>query len=113
MVVGDGGMAVFNDTREWECKLLFYKNNILWKNSLIMPGKAEAEAVAVTRAEPLRQELAHFLDYVTGNARCRTDANEGIRVLQVLQASEQDIRVNHSYQIINGDKEYWAWATAA
>ena len=101
VVVGDEGMAVFNDTREWDRKLLFYKHNHLWENRLPGPDKGEAEAVAVAPAEPLRQELEHFLDCIAGKTGCRTDGHEGIRVLKVLQASEQDIRVNHSYQVIH------------
>ena len=91
VVVGDDGMAVFDDTLEWEQKLQIYRHRILWENNLPMPDKAEAEVVAVTPAEPLREELAHFLDCIAGKAGCRTDGNEGVRVLKVLQASEQDI----------------------
>ena len=91
VVVGDDGMAVFDDTREWQQKLLIYRHRIVWKNNLPTPHKVEAEAVAVTPGEPLRLELAHFLDCVAGNTSCRTDGNEAIRVLKVLQASEQDI----------------------
>ena len=91
VVVGDEGMAVFDDTQEWDRKLLIYRHKIVWKNSLPTADRAEAEVVAVTSAEPLRQELAHFLDCIAGNTSCRTDGNEGIRVMKVLQASERDI----------------------
>ncbi len=101
VVVGDEGMAVFNDTREWEQKLIIYRHNHLRGNSPHGLDRAEAETVAVTPGEPLREELEHFLDCVTGNASCRTGADEGIRVLKVLQASERDIRANHSYQSAN------------
>ena len=99
VVVGDEGMAVFDDTLDWERKLLVYKHKIVWKNDLPTPDKAKAEAVDVTQAEPLRQELVHFLDCVTGKTGCRTDGNEGIRVLKVLQASERDIRANAAYHM--------------
>ncbi len=98
VVVGDDGMAVFDDTVDWKQKLQIYRHRILWENSLPTPDKAEAEAIAVAPAEPLRQELAHFLDCIAGNASCRTDGNEGIRVLKVLQASEQDILKQHTRQ---------------
>lgn len=99
VVVGDEGMAVFDDTLEWERKLLIYRHKIVWKDSLPTPDKAEAQAIAVTPAEPLRQELAHFLDTIAGRTGCRTDGNEGIRVLKVLQASERDIRANAANQM--------------
>ena len=101
VVVGDEGMAVFNDTREWEQKLTIFRHAHPRENSLQGPGRAEAETVAVTPVEPLRRELEHFLDCVTGNTSCRTDADEGIRVLKVLQASERDIRANHACQSAN------------
>ena len=98
VVVGDEGMAVFDDTREWEQKLLIYRHRVVWEDSLPTPDKAEAEAVVVNPAEPLRQELSHFLDCIAGKASCRTDGDEGIRVLKVLQASEQDIMKQHARQ---------------
>ena len=101
VVVGDKGMAVFNDTRGWEQKLIIYRHDHLRADSLHGLDRAEVETVAVTPVEPLRQELEHFLDCVTGNASCRTDADEGIRVLKVLQASERNIRANHAYQLAN------------
>ncbi|MCY4209557.1 MAG: Gfo/Idh/MocA family oxidoreductase [Gammaproteobacteria bacterium] len=104
VVVGDEGMAVFDDTLDWERKLLLYRHKILWKNGFPTPDKAEAEAVAVTAAEPLRQELAHFLDCIAGKTQCRTDGDEGIRVLRVLQASERDILKQHTRQGMHGVK---------
>ena len=95
VAVGDDAMAVFDDTVQWEQKLQIYRHRIIWENNLPTPDKAEAEAIAVTPAEPLRQELAHFLDCIAGDASCRTDGNEGVRVLKVLQASEQDILKQH------------------
>lgn len=101
VVVGDEAIAEFNDTREWDRKLLIYRDKTFRENGLPALHKVGAEAVAVTPAEPLRQELAHFLGCIAGNANCRTDADEGIRVLKVLQASEQGIRGNRAYQVEN------------
>ena len=102
VVVGEEGMAVFDDTREWEHKLLIYRHKILWKNSLPTPEKAEAETISITPAEPLRQELTHFLDCIAGKTRCRTDGDEAIRVLKVLQTSEHAIRAGYSHQVTEG-----------
>ena len=54
VVVGEEGIAVFNDTREWEQKLTIYRHSHPHENSLHGPGRAEAETVAVTPVEPLR-----------------------------------------------------------
>ena len=104
VVVGEAGMAVFDDTLDWEHKLTIYRHKILWNNSLPTPEKAEAKTIAVTPAEPLRQELTHFLDCIEGKTRCRTDGDEAIRVLKVLQTSEQAIRAGYSHQITEGVK---------
>ena len=37
VVVGDEGMAVFDDTLEWERKLLIYRHRIVWKDDLPTP----------------------------------------------------------------------------
>ena len=65
------------------------------------PIRVKPRQLPCPRLSPLRQELEHFLDCIAGKTGCRTDGHEGIRVLKVLQASEQDIRVNHSYQVLH------------
>ena len=42
--------------------------------------------------EPLKIEVAHFLECVTNRKKPRTDAESGIRVLEVLEAIETSIK---------------------
>ena len=42
VVVGDDGMAVFDDTVEWEQKLQIYRHRILWENSLPTTGQGRS-----------------------------------------------------------------------
>lgn len=88
IVVGDGKMAVFNDV-ETKDKLLLYSHTIEWKNREPVPTKAEAEVVPFDEGEPLRLECQHFLDCVTTRETPRTDGEEGLRVLTVLQQCER------------------------
>lgn len=88
VVVGERGMAVFNDGEPWESKLLVYPHRIDWRNGLPRPVRAEPQAVNVEPDEPLRVECKHFLDRVLDRQRPRTDGREGLRVLRVLQAAE-------------------------
>jgi len=92
VVVGDKKMAVFDDTQPWADKLLLYPHEILWKNNIPVPTKAEPERVNVIQDEPLRLECQHFLDCSLGNG-CRpiTDGREGLRVLKILNASQQSL----------------------
>ena len=85
VVVGDRGMAVFDDGEPWESKLLVYPHRIDWRDGAPQPVKASAEAVPLTEAEPLSEECRHFLTCVAEGVRPRTDGWEGVRVLDVLE----------------------------
>jgi UDP-2-acetamido-3-amino-2,3-dideoxy-glucuronate N-acetyltransferase len=54
-------------------------------------AKAQAEVVATESQEPLRAECQHFLDCVATGRRPKTDGAEGLRVLKVLQASQESL----------------------
>lgn len=84
VVVGDRKMAVFNDVEKTD-KLLVYPHTINWKDNMPIPNKAEAQPVPLDSTEPLRAECRHFLDCIKTRAVPRTDGNEAIRVLSVLQ----------------------------
>ena len=96
VVVGERGMAVFNDGEPWEKKLLIYPHHIDWKNGIPEPVKAEAQAVEVTPQEPLRVECDHFLQRMRDRKPPRTDGREGLRVLKVLQAAEASMTASQA-----------------
>jgi predicted dehydrogenase/acetyltransferase-like isoleucine patch superfamily enzyme len=89
VVIGDRGMAVFDDGQPWSRKLLLYPHRIEWREALPVPQRAEADPVLLDEGEPLSLECRHFLDCVSTGSRPRTDGREGLRVLRVLaRASE-------------------------
>lgn len=92
VVVGDAGMAIFDDLKAWDEKLIVYPHRIDWVNGMPTPARAEGEAVAVTPAEPLKLECQHFLERIARGGRPRTDGREGLRVLQVLTAAERSMQ---------------------
>jgi UDP-2-acetamido-3-amino-2,3-dideoxy-glucuronate N-acetyltransferase len=94
VVVGDRKMAVFNDTLDWEDKLLLYPHEISWQNNIPVPAKAEPERVQVARAEPLRRECRHFLDCISNGRRPVTDGREGLQVLKILNAGQASLNEN-------------------
>ncbi|MDP2528927.1 MAG: Gfo/Idh/MocA family oxidoreductase, partial [Candidatus Palauibacterales bacterium] len=91
VVVGDRKMAVFNDVLP-DDKLVLYPHNIVWKNHVPVAEKAEGEPVALEGGEPLRAECEHFLHCVETRETPRTDGQEGLRVLRVLDACERSLR---------------------
>ena len=84
IVVGDRKMAVFDDM-EKKNKLLLYPHSIEWKGQIPIANRAEAQSVEIETNEPLREECLHFLESVRNRQRPRTDGEEGLRVLSVLQ----------------------------
>jgi UDP-2-acetamido-3-amino-2,3-dideoxy-glucuronate N-acetyltransferase len=91
IVVGDRQMAVFDDL-ETENKLVLYPHAITWKNHLPIPTKAKAVSVPVKSIEPLREECLHFLQCIETRQTPRTDGNEGLRVLTVLQRCQEALK---------------------
>ncbi|CCG40530.1 Gfo/Idh/MocA family oxidoreductase [Magnetospirillum molischianum] len=91
VVVGDRGMAVFDDGQPWGNKLVLFKHSVHWKNGMPEPDKAEGLPVEVPQDEPLRLECQHFLDCVRTGATPRTDGWEGLRVLKVLQKAQDSL----------------------
>lgn len=88
VIVGDRKMAVFDDMEKKD-KLLLYPHSIGWKNQIPVANKADACPIELETSEPLRTECQHFLDCVTTRARPRTDGEEGLRVLSVLQRCQE------------------------
>jgi UDP-2-acetamido-3-amino-2,3-dideoxy-glucuronate N-acetyltransferase len=91
VVVGDRKMAVFDDTQPWKDKLLLYAHEIQWKNHMPVPTKAEPERVDIPEEEPLRKECRYFLECITSNSQPITDGHEGLRVLNILNASQASL----------------------
>jgi predicted dehydrogenase len=95
VVIGEKAMAVFEDSApEWKDKLRLYRHRIDRSGPVPLPAKAEPEAVPVGRAEPLKEECRHFIDCVDNRRTPRTDGQEGLLVLDVLERAERALRKN-------------------
>jgi UDP-2-acetamido-3-amino-2,3-dideoxy-glucuronate N-acetyltransferase len=93
IVVGDRKMAVFDDG-EQTAKLRLYPHSITWQKQIPIANKAEAQVIPVESGEPLRSECQHFLDCVKSRSRPRTDGDEGLRVLTVLQQCQEALKAD-------------------
>ncbi len=94
VVVGDKKMAVFDDTKPWEDKLLLYPHTIKWQNNTPLPLKAEAEKIEIPQDEPLRIECKTFLKCMSNGKKPITDGREGLRVLRILNACQKSLDQN-------------------
>ncbi len=88
VVVGSEAMAVFDDMSKE--KLLIYPHKITWTEGKIpIANKAEAKAIELPNIEPLKEELLHFIECLQEGKTPKTDGEEGLRVLKVLQEAEK------------------------
>ncbi|MEI8013152.1 MAG: Gfo/Idh/MocA family oxidoreductase [Candidatus Omnitrophota bacterium] len=88
VVVGSKAMAVFDDVSKE--KLFLYPHKIEWKDGKIpVAQKAESQVIAFDAGEPLRLELTHFVECVGSRLKPRTDGEEGLKVLKILEAAEK------------------------
>lgn len=89
VVVGDKGMAVFEDSHpDKDQKLRLYRHQIDTSGPVPVPNKAEVELVEYDQSlEPLQEECRHFLECCSSGRPPITDAKEANRVLSVLVAA--------------------------
>jgi UDP-2-acetamido-3-amino-2,3-dideoxy-glucuronate N-acetyltransferase len=88
VVVGDKGMAVFDDVAK-ERKLTLYSHTVEWVDRVPVPRRDDGREVPFPSEEPLRRECQHFLECVATRSRPWTDGDEGLAVLEVLEACQQ------------------------
>lgn len=93
VVVGEQGMAVFND-REPERKLVLLRQPVQWVNRVPVPRLEEAEVISLAKEEPLRVECRHFLECMATRRQPETDGDEGLRVLEILEACQDSLDQN-------------------
>ncbi len=94
-IVGQNKMAVFDDAESTE-KLRIYDNH-----AEMPPAKSYGEAIQVRfgdiliprveTAEPLRLECQHFIDCVRERATPVSDAQDGLRVIRIIEAAQRSM----------------------
>ena len=99
VVIGDKGMAVFDDGKDWDNKLSFYAHKVQWRDDLPIPEPAESESIVIEKSEPLKLEAEHFVESVSKRQVPRTDGKEGKMVLSVLDAAERSMELNTTVDI--------------
>ncbi|HLD96066.1 MAG TPA: Gfo/Idh/MocA family oxidoreductase, partial [Alphaproteobacteria bacterium] len=112
VVVGDRGMAVFDDSLPWGEKLQLFPNQVNWIDGIPQPQKGDGIHVPLEVSEPLKIECQHFLDCITQNTVPHTDGEEGLRVLQVLDASQQSLHTGATVKLSQEILPYFVHETA-
>ncbi len=90
-IIGDKRMAVFDDV-ETTRKLVLYSHRIDWFDRIPVAIKDGGEALQLDGTEPLKNECQHFLSCVGERITPKTDGNNGVQVLEILEACERSLR---------------------
>jgi UDP-2-acetamido-3-amino-2,3-dideoxy-glucuronate N-acetyltransferase len=99
IIVGSKGMAVFDDvSRE---KLFLYPHSIKWEDGKIpVAQKSDYRIIQAGEGEPLREELRHFFECISERKRPKTDGEEGLRVLRVLEMAQKSLGGNKEAEVL-------------
>jgi UDP-2-acetamido-3-amino-2,3-dideoxy-glucuronate N-acetyltransferase len=106
VVVGERQMAVFDDTSPWPEKLGLYPHAVGWDGAIPLAKKAEVNYVPLDHEEPLRAECQHFLACIRTRETPRTDGQEGLRVLRVLNACQRSLEGGRAVRLEDGDETF-------
>lgn len=90
VVVGDRGMAVFDDANP-DYKLAFFDQRVAWNDGVPSLQKGPVQYEPLTPAEPLRLQCAAFLKAVATRHPTITDGVSGLRVVTVLDACRRSM----------------------
>jgi UDP-2-acetamido-3-amino-2,3-dideoxy-glucuronate N-acetyltransferase len=94
VVIGSKQMIVFEDSNPRQ-KLMLYDKRVEWSQGKIQQiDGAQGVPVEIDPSEPLRGECAHFLTCIATGTRPHTPGEEGVAVLQVLEACQRSLQMN-------------------
>ena len=88
VLIGSKATAIFDDTLQWDRKLMVLPQKINLKKTPPETLKKEPEFIKIDEKEPLKEECKYFIDLLNGKVSGLTDGEEGKKVLEVLEASD-------------------------
>lgn len=91
VLVGDAGMAVFDDTAPPERRLAINRRRVSWQNGQPELHPSDPEYPALPAGEPLQAACADFLRAVADRSPPLTNGASGQRVLAVLDACRRSM----------------------
>lgn len=91
VIIGDKKMIMFDDV-DPDNKLFLYEHKIDWIERLPVPRPEGTLPVKIEKEEPLKKECEHFIECLKSRKAPKTDGNEGLRVLKILEACQESLR---------------------
>jgi UDP-2-acetamido-3-amino-2,3-dideoxy-glucuronate N-acetyltransferase len=114
-IIGDKGMLLFDDTLK-DNKLLFFPNYLEWSNTIpAVPTPIKKVGIPLDydkKTSPLHQECKHFVKCCHDRSQPISNGEEGLRVLKVLNMSQESLMNNGQKITPNIKKLYFAHSSA-
>lgn len=97
VVIGERGIAVFDDRKPWAEKLQISLNCLAWKEGHPHANESfQTRCIPLPESEPLKAECLHFLTCIQDGTEPLTSGQEGLRVIEVLEKAEKTI---HNFSV--------------
>jgi UDP-2-acetamido-3-amino-2,3-dideoxy-glucuronate N-acetyltransferase len=90
-VIGSSGSIVFDDSRPWAEKLTLFRDHIQPQGDGFAISRSEPVFLPVDESEPLKQEVATFIDCCDTGKVPPTDLTEALAVQRVLEQMHMSI----------------------
>ena len=90
-VIGSSGSIVFDDSRPWAEKLTLFRDDIQPQGDGFAISRSEPVFLPVDESEPLKQEVATFIDCCDTGKVPPTDLTEALAVQRVLEQMHMSI----------------------
>jgi len=90
VVIGDKGMAVFDDVGK--DKLTLYPNVVAWKWGRPVTKMEDGQVIETNSTEPLRLECQDFIRCITSRSKPRVSTERAIQVTRLLVACQESAR---------------------
>lgn len=88
---GTESMLVFDDMLPPEQKLQLYRHVYARNGQSVVTKKADPENIPLPSVEPLKAECRHFIDCMQSRQQPRTNIDEGLAVLHMLQLAQESL----------------------
>ena len=89
--IGSSGSIIFDDSRPWAEKLTLFRDDIQPKGDGFSISRSEPVFLPVAESEPLKQEVATFIDCCDTGKVPPTDLTEALAVQRVLEQMHMSI----------------------
>jgi len=92
VVIGEKGIATFDDRKPWSEKLEFSMDCLVWNEEEPHANdEFKTKSISLNESEPLKNECSHFLNCILKDEEPMTSGLEGLRVTEVLEAAEKSL----------------------